>query len=138
MIVYRGYQPRATSINKAGLFFYCSMTPNTTNASHFRPMRTIHIRPRQRAYPRLVDIHHNPLVLGTVVRPPPHVRLDDVVAVQEGQLAVGLNPELEPGVLSEDVQGRYRQAELSRLCELAYSGWSRLAKHGEAVLSPRV
>lgn len=59
------------------------------------------------------------LVLGAVLGPAADVGLDDVAAVEEGHLAVGLDPDLVAGVLGEDGEGGDVQAELARLCELA-------------------
>lgn len=64
-------------------------------------------------------VHDDALVLRAVVGPPPHVRLDDVAAVQEGHLAVGLDPDLVPGVFGQDGQRGDVQPELARLCKLA-------------------
>lgn len=58
-------------------------------------------------------------MLGAVVGPAADVGLDDVAAVQEGHFAVGLHPDLVPGVLGEDGQRGDVQAEFARLGELA-------------------
>ena len=64
------------------------------------------------------------LVLGAVVGPPADVGLDDVAAVEEGHLAVALDPYLPAGVLAEDGEGGDVQAKLARLGKLAWDGVS--------------
>lgn len=64
-------------------------------------------------------VDDDPLVAGAVVGPAADVGLDDVAAVQEGHLAVGLDPDLVPRVLGQDGQRRDVQPELARLGELA-------------------
>lgn len=59
------------------------------------------------------------LVLGAVLGPAADVGLDDVAAVEEGHLAVALDPDLPASVLAEDGQGGDVQAELARLGKLA-------------------
>lgn len=56
---------------------------------------------------------------------------DDVAAVQEGHLAVGLHPELVPCVLGEDGECSDVQTELGCLGELAYGRVMRLARDFE-------
>lgn len=52
---------------------------------------------------RVVHRHDDhALVLRAVLGPPAHVGLDNVAAVQEGHLAVGLDVDLVAGVLGED------------------------------------
>lgn len=58
-------------------------------------------------------------MLRAVLRPTSNVRLDDVAAVQEGHLAVGLDPDLVTGMLGEDWEGGDVQAEFEGLGELA-------------------
>lgn len=58
-------------------------------------------------------------MLGAVLGPAADVGLDDVAAVQEGHLAVGLDPDLVARVLGQDRQRRDVQPELARLGELA-------------------
>lgn len=58
-------------------------------------------------------------MLGAVLGPAAHVGLDDVAAVQEGHLAVGLDPDLVARVLGQDRQRGDVQPELARLGELA-------------------
>ena len=58
-------------------------------------------------------------MLRAVLGPTADVGLDDVAAVEEGHLAVGLNPDLVARVLREDGEGRDVEAELARLGELA-------------------
>lgn len=67
-------------------------------------------------------VDDDPLVAGAVVGPAADVRLDDVAAVQEGHLAVRLDPQLVPRVLGEDGQRRDVQTELSGFGELACAG----------------
>ena len=58
-------------------------------------------------------------MLRAVLGPAPDVGLDDVAAVKEGHLAVGLDPNLVAGVLGEDWEGGDVEAEFEGLGELA-------------------
>jgi hypothetical protein len=64
-------------------------------------------------------------VLWAIFTPAADVRLEDVAAVQEGHLAVGLDPDLVAGVGRNDGQGGDVQAELARLGELAQADAQR-------------
>lgn len=57
----------------------------------------------QRCVVHVVDNHT--LVLGTVIRPPSNMCLDDVAAVEKGHLAVGTHPDLPSGMLGKDLEG---------------------------------
>lgn len=46
--------------------------------------------------------------------------LEDVVAVKEGELSGGLEPDFVARMLGEDVEGRHVELELARLGELAH------------------
>ncbi|KAI3482129.1 hypothetical protein L1887_55260 [Cichorium endivia] len=63
--------------------------------------------------------HHDARMFRSVVGDPSEMRLDDVVAVEEGQLAVGLDPHLVLCVLREVVERGDVQTELARLGKLA-------------------
>jgi hypothetical protein len=61
-------------------------------------------------------------VLWAVFGPPPDVRFEDVAAVEEGHFAVGLDPELVPGVGGEDGEGGDVEAEFEGFGEFAWGG----------------
>lgn len=63
--------------------------------------------------------HDDAGVLGRVVCDATQVGFDDMVAVQKGQLAIGLDPDFEARILCEVVECRDVQPELARLAELA-------------------
>ena len=67
-------------------------------------------------------VHHDALVLGAVLGPAPDVGLEHVAAVQEGHLAVGLDPELVARVRGEDRQRGDVETEFEGFGELALGG----------------
>lgn len=56
-------------------------------------------------------------MLRAVIAPAANVRLDNVAAVQERHLAVGLDPDLVARVLGEDGQRGDVETEFAGLCE---------------------
>ena len=62
---------------------------------------------------------HHTLVLGAVLAPATDMGLNNVTTVQEGHLAVGLDPDLVPSVRRNHVQRGDVHPELSSLCELS-------------------
>jgi hypothetical protein len=69
--------------------------------------------------------HQDTLMLGTVLTPPSHVRLEHVSAVQERHLTILLDPHLVPCVRRYYAQRRDVQAELARLGELSQADAQR-------------
>ena len=60
-------------------------------------------------------------MLGAVIGPATNVGFHDVAAVEEGHLAVGLDPDLVAGVFGEDGEGCYVESEFSGFGELAWA-----------------
>lgn len=83
-------------------------------------------------------VHDDALVLGAVLRPAPDVRLDDVTTVQEGHLAVRLDPHLVTRVLRQDRERRDVQTEFESLGELAWAGLVWVRRNGEGGLPRQV
>ena len=61
-------------------------------------------------------------MLGAVLGPAPDVRFEDVAAVEEGHLAVGLDPELVARVGGEDGEGGDVEPEFEGFGEFACGG----------------
>lgn len=64
-------------------------------------------------------VHYDSLMFRAVVRPPSHMSLDDVSAVQERHCTVGPNPHLVSCVGSEDWETGDVQTKLAALAKLA-------------------
>ena len=67
-------------------------------------------------------VDHNALVLRRILRDAPQPRLEDVIAVQVGELRGGLHPYFVLGILRQVVQRGYVQAELVSLREFTETG----------------
>lgn len=67
-------------------------------------------------------VNHHALVLRAVLTPATNMCLENIAAVEERHLAVGLDPDLVAGVGRDGVEGGDVQAEFAGLGELANAG----------------